>query len=171
MYTVLVSVSVLVCLCAARPQEAPTVAATAPNNGKEPIQIVSQTDENNPDGSFNFSFEAANGIKFEEKGYLKDGANASDKIQVIEGSVSYTDNEGNPVTLKFIADENGFQPQGDHIPKAPESQSPAEAKALPSAGTQPAPASAQPAVPAPADAQPAEPGPDAAQSAEPAPTA
>lgn len=44
------------------------------------------------------SFESGNGIKIEENGYQKDGS--TEKIQVIQGSVSYTDNEGNVIHLK-----------------------------------------------------------------------
>lgn len=50
--------------------------------------------------SMSFSYETGNGIKFEESGYQKD--NASEKIQVIQGSVSYTDKEGNVINLKWV---------------------------------------------------------------------
>merc|ERR1711911_429532 len=36
---------------------------------------------------------------------------------VSSGSYSYTDPDGNVVSLSFVADENGFQPTGDHLPK------------------------------------------------------
>ena len=36
-----------------------------------------------------------------------------------EGSFEYTDPEGGAVRLTYIADENGFQPQGDHLPTPP----------------------------------------------------
>ena len=38
-------------------------------------------------------------------------------ILVQTGSYSYLDPEGNVITLKYIADENGFQPEGDHLPQ------------------------------------------------------
>lgn len=67
------------------------------------------------------SYETANGIKGEETGTLKK-ATSPDTSDVIiaKGSVSYTSPEGNLITLNYAADdENGFQPQGDHLPTPP----------------------------------------------------
>lgn len=40
-------------------------------------------------------------------------------ILVHTGSYSYTDPDGNVITLNYVADENGFQPVGDHLPTPP----------------------------------------------------
>lgn len=40
-------------------------------------------------------------------------------IIVHTGSYSYTDPEGNIITVNYVADENGFQPTGDHLPTPP----------------------------------------------------
>ena len=45
------------------------------------------------------------------------------------GSYSYTDPEGKVITVTYVADENGFQPQGAHLPVAPQ-PSPAILRAL-----------------------------------------
>lgn len=37
----------------------------------------------------------------------------------VEGSFSYSSPEGDTISLTYIADENGFQPQGDHLPTPP----------------------------------------------------
>ena len=52
------------------------------------------------------SFETDNGISREEEG---------DGVQVT-GSYSYTADDGTPVQITFVADENGFQPEGDALP-------------------------------------------------------
>ncbi|CAG9858884.1 unnamed protein product [Phyllotreta striolata] len=155
MFSISVVFPIIVSVCFGAPQQSPIVQNSAqhpgaatpgqPGGDATPIAIINQTADSNPaDGSFQFSFETANGIKIEEKGYLKDGANSSEKIQVIEGSVSYTDNEGNPVNLRYIADENGYQPEGDHIPKAPESPLGSQPDAAQSPSSRPA-QTAQPA--------------------------
>ena len=64
------------------------------------------------------SFESADGIKVEESGRNKQiSADASG--MAAEGSFSYTAPDGTVVKLTWVADENGFQPKGDHLPVAP----------------------------------------------------
>jgi hypothetical protein len=65
------------------------------------------------------SFETGNGIVAEESGYLKNAGNKETEAQVAQGSSSYTSPEGIQIKLTYLADENGFQPQGDHLPTAP----------------------------------------------------
>lgn len=37
----------------------------------------------------------------------------------MQGKISYTGADGKPYTLTYVADEHGFQPQGDHLPTPP----------------------------------------------------
>lgn len=37
----------------------------------------------------------------------------------MQGSFQYTADDGTPISLTYIADENGFQPQGAHLPTPP----------------------------------------------------
>lgn len=75
---------------------------------------------NNPI-QINFSFESENGIKAQETGTLKKTSDPENpEVIVAEGSYSYTDPDGNPISLTYVADdEGGFQPQGDHLPTPP----------------------------------------------------
>lgn len=41
-------------------------------------------------------------------------------VLVQTGSYRYSDPEGNIITLRYVADENGFQPEGEHLPVAPQ---------------------------------------------------
>ncbi|EDW90777.1 endocuticle structural glycoprotein ABD-4 [Drosophila yakuba] len=93
----------------------------APQKADEPIAIISQESNIEPDGSYNYAYETANGIKAEETGTLKKATSPdSSDVIIARGSVSYTSPEGNLITLNYSADdENGFQPQGDHLPTPP----------------------------------------------------
>lgn len=68
-----------------------------------------------------FSYETANGIKGEETGTLKKATSAdTSDVIVASGSFSYTSPEGEQISLNYAADdENGFQPQGAHLPTPP----------------------------------------------------
>lgn len=66
-----------------------------------------------------FSYETGNGINAEEQGYLKNAGQPEQEAQVAQGQVSYTSPEGELIQLSYIADENGFQPQGAHLPTPP----------------------------------------------------
>lgn len=83
-----------------------------------PIGIISYENVNNGDGSYKFSYETENGIKAEEQGEVKNKG-SENEIQTVSGSYSYTDPEGKLITVTYIADENGFQPMGDHLPTPP----------------------------------------------------
>ncbi|KAF7987334.1 hypothetical protein HCN44_003096 [Aphidius gifuensis] len=82
----------------------------------QPIEILKNTfDGPNGDGSYSYQYETANGIKAQEQGQL-----AGEKSLAVQGSYSYQDENGNPIEVKYIADENGFRPEGVHLPVAPE---------------------------------------------------
>ncbi|KAF4520081.1 hypothetical protein B566_EDAN014186 [Ephemera danica] len=99
---------VVLALAAARPQD------------KEPIAILRLDNEGvNHDGSYKFGYETANGISADEAGYVKNAGQEGQEAQVAEGSFSFTADDGQVYTVKYIADENGFQPQGDHLPTPP----------------------------------------------------
>ena len=100
------------------------LASAAPAAEQKPIAILrSSEDGPNPDGSYAWSYETENGIQAEEKGQLKavpkTADSESDSAISAQGSFSYTADDGTPISLSYVADENGFQPQGAHLPVAP----------------------------------------------------
>lgn len=96
------------------------LAAAAPQQqaSTEPIPILRQEQEVNYDGSYKYLYETGNGIKAEEAGSLKSIAPDQNAMVAI-GSYSYTAPDGQVISVKYVADENGFQPQGEHLPTPP----------------------------------------------------
>lgn len=91
----------------------------APSGPQQPpIAILSYENVNNGDGSYRFSYETENGIKAQEQGEVKNKG-SENEIQSVSGSYSYTAPDGQVITVTYIADENGFQPSGDHLPTPP----------------------------------------------------
>ncbi|XP_045472420.1 endocuticle structural glycoprotein SgAbd-8-like [Harmonia axyridis] len=86
---------------------------------KEPIPIVKYINEGvGPEGAYQWGYETGNGIAAEEQGQLKNAGTENEAIQV-QGSAQWTADDGTPIQLTYIADENGFQPQGSHLPTPP----------------------------------------------------
>ncbi|XP_070506386.1 endocuticle structural glycoprotein SgAbd-5-like [Chironomus tepperi] len=118
--------TLLVAYVYALPQQAAAPSADAG------ATLVSNTFADDGAGNFNFAFETSNGIKEQAQGQLKDvqvpvfdtnGQKTGDqpgKAEVQTGQFSYTAPDGTPITVQWVADENGFQPKGDHLPVAPQ---------------------------------------------------
>lgn len=66
-------------------------------------------DNQNDGETFSYSFETSNGISAEESGVATNGVQA-------QGGYSYTGDDGQTYRITYTADENGYLPQGDHLP-------------------------------------------------------
>ncbi|KAJ8972436.1 hypothetical protein NQ317_016678 [Molorchus minor] len=88
-------------------------------SNKEVIPIISQDSEVNFDGSYRSSYQTGNGITAQEQGVLKNAGNKDAEAEEVQGGFQYTAPDGTPIQLSYIANENGFQPQGAHLPVAP----------------------------------------------------
>lgn len=82
-----------------------------------PVTIIKQESDTKPDGSYHYSFESEDGQGVEQTGHLK--TIGKEVAVTSEGSYHYTLPNGTVVSVKYIADENGFQPLGTHLPVAP----------------------------------------------------
>lgn len=67
------------------------------------------------DGAYTFDFETENKITMSEAGQSK----GSGESIVKAGSYSFPLPDGNVFELKYVADENGFQPESSYLPVAP----------------------------------------------------
>ncbi|KAJ8920389.1 hypothetical protein NQ315_005255 [Exocentrus adspersus] len=98
---------------------APTGLYNAPSSGptSPPAAILRLNNDNNGDGTYSFDFETENRITQQETGQVR-GA-GGDAAVVAQGSYSFVAPDGQSFTVNYVADENGFQPQGAHLPVAP----------------------------------------------------
>ncbi|XP_017095289.2 larval cuticle protein 65Ag1-like [Drosophila bipectinata] len=69
--------------------------------------------------SFKYTYETSDGSAAQAAGELKNAGSENEAI-VVKGSFSFVADDGQTYTVNYIADENGFQPQGAHLPVAPE---------------------------------------------------
>merc|ERR1712071_629054 len=97
------------------------VAVAAPAELDAPVvAIVSSRSEMSEDGSYSFAFESEDGVKVEESGSQKQiGETPKESGTVSKGSYSFSDADGVVLTVNWVADENGFQATGDHLPTPP----------------------------------------------------
>ncbi|EDV41247.2 uncharacterized protein Dana_GF10925 [Drosophila ananassae] len=82
-----------------------------------PAEILRSESDVGPE-SFQYAYETSDGVKAESQGQLKN-VGTEDEAIAVRGSYSFVADDGQTYTVTYVADENGFQPQGDHLPVAP----------------------------------------------------
>lgn len=65
---------------------------------------------------FVFSYETSDGVSRSEQAELKNPGTEQEALSV-RGTITWTAADGVVYTLNYLADENGFQPEGAHLPK------------------------------------------------------
>ncbi|XP_049884420.1 larval cuticle protein LCP-17-like [Pectinophora gossypiella] len=70
------------------------------------------------EGQYQWAIETDNGIAAHEHGQLNN-PNSENAAQSAAGEAQWTSPEGEVVHLAYTADENGYQPQGSHLPTPP----------------------------------------------------
>jgi hypothetical protein len=113
MYTIKVLVAVV--LCTTGTLSAPQ--RPSPGGADKDAIITSQQLEVGFDGNYVNNFETSNGISHQETGQPKQVENETPVVS--QGSDSYVAPDGQQVSITWLADENGFQVQGSHLPTAP----------------------------------------------------
>ncbi|KAK4326486.1 hypothetical protein Pmani_003012 [Petrolisthes manimaculis] len=101
-----------------------TVAVAAPqsyesrydSSPRDVVPILRDLRQQDDDGAYNVDVETGNGIVLAQSG----SPQGPEGSVVKAGQYSYTAPDGTPVIVKFVADENGYQPQSDLLPVAPE---------------------------------------------------
>ncbi|XP_063230933.1 endocuticle structural glycoprotein SgAbd-2-like [Bacillus rossius redtenbacheri] len=80
------------------------------------IPVLQRTEVRDEFGQFSLSYLTGDGTALTEQGALKPSQDGRDLVLVKQGSVSYTAPDGTPVSFRYVADERGFRPEGDHLP-------------------------------------------------------
>ncbi|XP_011188410.2 pupal cuticle protein 27 [Zeugodacus cucurbitae] len=75
------------------------------------VPILRNDQEMKKDGSYHYQYETGNGISGMEQGTAG---------VAVKGASSYVSPEGVEIKLSYTADETGYHPVGDHIPKTPD---------------------------------------------------
>ncbi|CAD7013191.1 endocuticle structural glycoprotein SgAbd-3 [Ceratitis capitata] len=96
----------VLCLCVA--------AALA----KDEVQLISNEAMVEYDGKFHYHYELGDGSKASQDGVLKN-VDPEHQGESIEGKFAFVGDDGKEYLVSYIADENGYQPIGDHLPTPP----------------------------------------------------
>lgn len=75
--------------------------------------IVRQ-DQDQDEKGYHYLYQTENGINVEESGTVDQGLNGGTKAR---GFYEYTGDDGLKYRVDYVADENGFQASGAHLPK------------------------------------------------------
>ncbi|XP_066140975.1 cuticle protein CP14.6-like isoform X2 [Euwallacea fornicatus] len=77
--------------------------------------VVLKSDADVAPDAYNYAYETSNGISADEHGELKNADTEGESLAV-QGQFKYTGPDGVVYQLNYVADENGFQPSGAHLP-------------------------------------------------------
>ncbi|KAI5633477.1 insect cuticle protein domain-containing protein [Phthorimaea operculella] len=94
-------------------------AVAAPAGPDADAQVLRYESDNIGVDGYKFAVETSNGISQQEQGQLVNAGSENEAIAV-RGQYSYTGPDGVVYSVTYVADENGFQPQGAHLPVAPQ---------------------------------------------------
>ncbi|XP_068627281.1 larval cuticle protein LCP-17-like [Battus philenor] len=94
------------------------VSHIVPRSSDADAKIIKQDQDLGLEGQYQWAIETENGISAHEHGALNNpqGENPS---QVAQGEAQWTAPNGEVIQLQYVADENGFQAQGSHLPTPP----------------------------------------------------
>ncbi|XP_024874380.1 endocuticle structural glycoprotein SgAbd-8-like isoform X2 [Temnothorax curvispinosus] len=87
---------------------------------QQPVAILKYAQDSSPEGSYSYAYETENGIAASEQGSPQPVGPKGDPAVIAQGQYQYTAPDGTPIALQYTADENGFHPQGSHLPVAPQ---------------------------------------------------
>lgn len=90
------------------------MALARPQDHHKDAQILRYESDNIGVDGYKFNFETSDGMSRHEEGELKNVGTEQEAL-VVRGSFTWKDAEGHEYTINFVADENGYQPEGAHL--------------------------------------------------------
>lgn len=75
------------------------------------VPITSYQNDVNYDGTYTYSYISGDGSQQQARGFVKNLGQKEIEAQVVQGSYSYQSPEGTPITVTYVADENGMAPK------------------------------------------------------------
>ncbi|XP_053685462.1 flexible cuticle protein 12-like [Sabethes cyaneus] len=93
------------------------LALAAPLDDSKTAQILKYENDNIGVDGYKYAFETSDGQSRQEQAELKKLGDDVEAL-VVRGTFSFTAADGQVYTVNYVADENGFQPEGAHLPKA-----------------------------------------------------
>ncbi|XP_055846605.1 larval cuticle protein 65Ag1-like [Episyrphus balteatus] len=93
------------------------LALAAPPQSANDAVIVRSDSEVGPE-SYQYAVETSDGKSASEEGHLEN-VGSEDEAIAVKGQFSYVGDDGQTYSVSYIADRNGFQPSGAHLPVAP----------------------------------------------------
>ncbi|XP_074106242.1 endocuticle structural glycoprotein SgAbd-3-like [Cotesia typhae] len=101
---------------------APQYRTESSSPSSPPEEIISSSFNGpNPDGSYQYNYETNKGTKVSQEGALLPSSDPENKDGAlsVSGAYSYVGDDGVPIQVTYVADENGYRPAGDHLPVSP----------------------------------------------------
>ncbi|RVE45045.1 hypothetical protein evm_010302 [Chilo suppressalis] len=95
---------------------AAALAGPVSHSSDADAQVVRYDSDNIGVGGYNYAYQTSDGKSAQEQGQLKNVGSENEAIEV-RGQFSYTGPDGVVYTVNYVANENGFQPQGAHLPQ------------------------------------------------------
>ncbi|XP_053677538.1 endocuticle structural glycoprotein ABD-5-like [Anopheles nili] len=93
-----------------------TCVLAAPLDDPANAEILRYSSENIGIDGYRFEFATSDGTSRTEQAELRNAGTDGEAL-VVRGSYSYTGPDGTVYVINYVADENGYQPEGAHIPK------------------------------------------------------
>ncbi|XP_063982176.1 larval cuticle protein 65Ag1-like [Diachasmimorpha longicaudata] len=100
------------------------VAVAAPQRQQQEVTVLEQTEHNNiglPQ-DYNYKYALSDGSRKQEAARYETATGEDGKpVQAIavQGEYSFVGDDGVEYTIKYVADQGGFRPEGAHLPVAP----------------------------------------------------